>query len=400
MNKTWIIFKHEYLRHVKRKRFIFAVLSMPFFVLFIVGIGVITAMFSVNNAPIGYVDQSGYFENAVMPELDSPAPFRKPMQIIRYTDETQARQALANNEIQAIYLINPDYLESGNINLIANETPDNDTNWDFAEFLQLNLLKGVPENVSNRIIQGGEVEIISFESERQMDLNNVFGIILPFLAGFLFMISINTSGGYLLQAVVEEKENRTMEIILTSSSSTQIMAGKILGNLSVGLTQIIIWILFGLLGVVALQSLIPEMRAAQIDLSFLGLMIITFLPAFVMIAAMMAALGATVTESREAQQISGLFTLPIVAPFWFTAALIESPNSPLSIGLSLFPLTAPVSLPLRAAFTDIPAWQIIFTVTLLILFAIGALWLAGRAFRLGMLRYGKKLSLKELFRKG
>ena len=74
-----------------------------------------------------------------------------------------------------------------------------------------------------------------------------------------------------------------------------------------------------------------------------------------------------------------------------------SPNSPLAIGLSLFPLTAPVTLPLRAAFTTVPIWQILTSIGLLIACALGALWIAGRAFRLGMLRYGKRLALKEIF---
>jgi ABC-2 type transport system permease protein len=74
-----------------------------------------------------------------------------------------------------------------------------------------------------------------------------------------------------------------------------------------------------------------------------------------------------------------------------------NPNSPLSVGLSLFPLTAPVSLPLRAAFTTLPAWQIAVSLGLLCILAAVSIWFAGRAFRLGMLRYGKRLSWKELF---
>jgi ABC-2 type transport system permease protein len=128
-------------------------------------------------------------------------------------------------------------------------------------------------------------------------------------------------------------------------------------------------------------------------------LIATFLPAFIMLAALMAMLGATATEAREAQQIAGLFTIPIVIPLWFSAAIIQSPNSPLSIGLSLFPLTAPMTLPMRATLTALPAWQIIAAEAILLLTAAGAIWLASRAFRLGMLRYGKKLSLRELFRK-
>jgi len=175
------------------------------------------------------------------------------------------------------------------------------------------------------------------------------------------------------------------------------MTAKVIGNLSVGLTQLIVWILVGMIGFVSILRIYPTLQTSQIDFSFLILMILVFLPAFVMIAAMMAALGATTTESREAQQFAGLFTIPMVLPFWFIQVLMEKPNSILSIFLSIFPFTAPISLPVRAAFSTIPTWQIIITIALLISFAIAALWLAGKAFRLGMLRYGKKLTIKEIF---
>jgi ABC-2 type transport system permease protein len=121
------------------------------------------------------------------------------------------------------------------------------------------------------------------------------------------------------------------------------------------------------------------------------------LPAFVMVAALMTAVGATVTESREAQQVSGLFILPMVAPYWFIPVIMSHPNSPLSVALSIFPLTAPVTLPMRVFFTVVPAWQIILTIFVLVATALGALWLAGKVFRMGMLRYGKRLSLREMF---
>lgn len=399
MNKTWLIIKHEYLRHVKRKRFIFVVLSMPLLILLMIGIGLLTAIFSTNNTPIGYVDHSGLFSSPIMPEFESSLPFTKPMQILPFTNEDQAQKALDDDTIQAYYVINTNYFEKGDVLVIANKEPDGSVHRDFREFLSINLLKDIPKDIASRLVEGGTVEVRAIEEEDGRRADNIFTFILPFLAGFLFMIAVQTSGGYLLQAVVEEKENRTMEIILTSSSPAQIMTGKVIGNLSVGLTQLVIWIIFGIIGVVVLQSLIPEMQSPQIDLGFLGLMVLTFVPAFVMIAAMMATVGATATETREAQQIAGLFTLPIVIPFWFFGVLIESPNSPLAIGLSIFPFTAPISLPLRAAFTTIPFWQTALTISLLFILALAALWLAGRAFRLGMLRYGKKLTLKELFKK-
>ena len=399
MNKSWLVMKHEYFRHVKRKRFILALLSLPLFVILMVAIGVLSATLSFDDKPVGYLDRSGVLSQPIQPDVEAPVPFRKPIKFIPFQEESQANASLESNQIQAFYTIPVDYMETGQVEVVSQKAIDSSVNNAFRVFLKTNLLKNTNPEISNRVISGARFETKAIESTRNLSSENILNYILPFLAGFMLMLAINISGGYLLQAVVEEKENRTMEIIVTSVSPTQLMTGKVLGNLSVGLTQLVVWLLFGAFGVGILMRLIPQLQNTQIDTTFLIIMVFTFLPAFVMIAAMMAALGATATETREAQQIAGIFTIPIAIPFWFAGVLIENPNSPFAIFLSLFPFTAPVSLPLRSAFTTIPGWQIILTIVLLIALAIAALWLAGRAFRLGMLRYGKRLSLKELFQK-
>jgi ABC-2 type transport system permease protein len=122
-----------------------------------------------------------------------------------------------------------------------------------------------------------------------------------------------------------------------------------------------------------------------------------FVPGFLLYAGLMTAVGCTLAEAQEAQQISGMFILPNVVPWWLAVMIIENPNNPVSIALTLFPLTAPSTLAMRTAFEQVPLWQVVASIALLILSAWGALWLAGRAFRLGMLRYGKRVSLRELF---
>jgi ABC-2 type transport system permease protein len=128
----------------------------------------------------------------------------------------------------------------------------------------------------------------------------------------------------------------------------------------------------------------------------IGIIIAVMVPAFIMISGLMAAIGATVSEASEGQQMMGLFTIPIWLPYILISVFIQNPNSPLAIAMSFFPLTAPMTIALRIGFTTIPAWQVIVSVTVLVLSAIGAVWLAGRAFRLGMLRYGQRLHWKEI----
>jgi ABC-2 type transport system permease protein len=399
MSKIWLVIKHEYLKHVKKKRFILAILSLPFFILLMVGVGFLSVIIQFDNTPIGYVDNTGILDNPIEYEFETPLWFMKPMELRSFNNLESATKELEDGSIQAFYLLEDDFIESNTISVYANEIPDSSVNNDFYDFLRVNLLKNTDESIVNRITEGAEFEVRSTEDDRNTGDENILGIMLPFLSGFLFIMAINISGGYLLQAVVEEKENRTMEILVTSISPNQLMAAKVIGNLSVGLTQLVVWIIFGLLGFLAILRIFPDLETGQIDFGFLLITVAVFIPAFVMIAAMMAALGATTTETREAQQIAGLFTLPMVLPFWFLQVLMEKPNSPISIIMSIFPFTAPVSLPIRAAFSNIPVWQTALTVLLLVLFAIAALWLAGRSFRLGMLRYGKKLSLKEILSK-
>lgn len=395
MKKVWLIFKHEYLRHVLRKRFLFGLLSFPLIGLLVIGVIALEIAVQMDDTPIGYVnDPAVFLELQPLPQEDSifaSAP------IITYETEEQARAALETGEVQAFFVLDPNYLNNGQARMVAQESAAGNVEGDFGDVLRYNLLLNQPSDIANRLTEGDTVISRSVDGSREADTNNFLILIIPLLVGLLFIVAINTSGSYLLQAVVEEKENRTMEIIVTSVSPGQLMAAKTIGNLSVGLTQLIVWVLFALLAVFFTRNLLPVGLSFDLDPAFIVLLVITLLPAFVMIGGLMAAIGAMASESHEAQQIAGLFTLPIVIPYWFISPIMFNPNGGLSVALSMIPFTAPVALPLRAAFTTIPAWQTALAIGLLLLCALGSLWLAGRLFRLGMLRYGKRLRLNEIF---
>jgi len=399
MNKTWLVFIHEYKRHVQKKSFLFGVLSMPLMVVVIVGIGLLTVWLEFNQAPVGYIDPNHLIDHPIqVPE--KPMELFHHVEILPMESEEEAKAALEDQTIQAYFILSDDYLSTGQVTLIKNAQTGTNVSSDFGDFLKLNLLQGQPEEIAMRLTQGDNLIIRSLDGEREMAADNWLSIMLPILSGVLFIIAVNISGSYLLQAVVEEKENRTMEIIVTSVSPTQLMTGKVLGDLLVGLTQLAIWILFVLIALRFIPLFIPIGEIPTIDVSYLLLMAATMLPAFVMVAAAMGAIGATATESREAQQIAGWFTLPITIPLWFVTSIMFNPNGTLATGLSLFPLTAPIALPLRAMFTTVPGWQIAIEIVILILLAVFSLWLSARIFRLGMLRYGQRVRLREAFEKG
>jgi ABC-2 type transport system permease protein len=396
MDKFWLILRQAYLRQIQTKRFLFGLLSMPIFVLLMIGVGMIAVHLQLRSEPIGYLDHSGFLAEPVT-ITDKGSFFNPNLDIIPYFIESSANSALKAKRIQALYIVSANYLQTGNVDRMVLDRPGENANAQFIQFLRLNLLKNQPEMIAKRVLNGSSITTRSLDGSRFINEENILSILLPFSAGLMFILVISFSGNYLLQAVVEEKENRTMEILITSVSSDQLMVGKTIANLLAGLTQLVAWLGFGLVTLTIAQTVFNFGVTETIDFGQIGLLLLILIPAFVMVAAMMAAVGATVTEAREAQQISGFFILPMVAPYWFISTIMANPSSPLSVFLSLFPLSSPVILPIRIFFSAVPNGQVILSIGMLVLSAIGSLWLASRFFRMGMLNYGKRISLRQLF---
>lgn len=400
MTKIWKIIKYEYTRHVFKKRFLFSLLSFPAIVLVMVGAAFLIANFIVNTNPVGYIDRSGVLDQPIRQDQTGDI-FNPSVDFISYTNTDQAEADLDSELIQAFFVIPETFPENPDIQLIFDEEPTWEIKNQFLGFVRQNLkiYQSLNPKIRTRLDEGSIVTITSLDGSREMREDQWFLVFTPFIAGILFVIVVMTSGNYLLQAVVEEKENRTMEIVISSVNSGQLMTGKIIGNIAVGLTQLIIWFIFGWIGLKVGGQFWPILQDFSLPPNYILVLLLVLLPAFVMIAAIMAAIGATMTDAREAQQFSSMVSLPIMIPYYISSSIIENPNGPLAIGLSYFPLTAPITTIMRMSFTVIPAWQIALNIGILVLFAVLAIWFAGRAFKLGMLRYGKKLSFGEVLRK-
>jgi len=397
MSKLWQIIRHEYIRHVFRRRFLFSLLSLPIAVLVMVGVALMIAGFATDDTPIGYVDPSGVLANPVqLPE--STDIFSPTIQFIAFEDRDQAQADLEAGTIQAYFVLPADYPQNKQVELLYLDEPDSSATYQFEDFVRFTLMESADVNpeVIDRLSQGFSYTLESADGSRQMRDDQWYLTFTPFIAGIMFVIVVMTSGGYLLQAVVEEKENRTMEIVITSVSPAQLMTGKIIGNVAVGLTQLVVWLVFAWLGLKVAGNFWPMLQDFSLPPDYIGVMLLVLLPSFVMVAAIMAAIGSTMTQMREAQQISGMFSLPFMIPFYVSSAIMMNPNGTLAMALSYFPLTAPITILMRMSFTVIPAWQIAINVATLIVFAIFAIWFATKAFRLGMLQYGKKLTIKEV----
>jgi ABC-2 type transport system permease protein len=409
MSKLWLVALYEYKRHVFKKSFILAILSVPLIIALVIGAGWLSDILTSDNTAVGYVDHAGLLADPIPAPKPGSSPDEHsvpdPVPLIAYPTEAVAREALELGEIQAYYVIAPDYSETNRVELVYTEPPDGDVTRQFWDFMQINRLTDLPLDIAQRAVADSNL-IVRWPDDspgggREFSQRAFLNQFLPLFAGMAFIALLFMSSGFLMGMVVEEKENRTMEVLVTSLSPTQLIGGKIVGVVAISFTQLIAWIvLAGLTLLIGGRYLdISLIQNLSLDLRILAPMVALFFPAYVMYASLMMAMGVTVAETQEAQQMTAIFIIPTMLPLWLIKPIIEHPNGPLAVGLSLFPVTALPTFSLRLAFSQVPLWQVAASVVILALSALGALWLAARAFRLGMLRYGQRLNWRELFQR-
>jgi len=225
-------------------------------------------------------------------------------------------------------------------------------------------------------------------------------MIAPGLFLVIFFMLITFFGNQMLTSSTEEKENRTVEMLLTMVKTDTLITGKILSLMVLALIQMLVIILPVAAGYLAFGS---KLQLPNMDLSLLvfdpvriGLALVIFLASFMMFTGMLVTLGAMMPTAKEANQWFGLVIMLIFGPFYGITAFVSFPDSPFVKFLSLFPFTAPIPLLLRNAVGNLPAWEGLLGVALLILAAVFVLWLAVRVFRYGAMSYDSKLSLSAL----
>jgi ABC-2 type transport system permease protein len=202
-----------------------------------------------------------------------------------------------------------------------------------------------------------------------------------------------------MQAVVDEKENRTMEVLATSVSPMQLIGGKVMGIVAISLTQLAAWAVVTVLGILlAANAGIGFFQDLSMDMEIILSTLIIAVPAYVLASALMTSIGVIATTASEGQSISAVFLILHLIPIYLSWLIIPTPNDAPAVVLSFLPFTALMTICLRNLFASVPMWQVAVSAVVQTLTAVGALWLASRSFRMGMLRYGQRLKWLELIK--
>lgn len=394
MRNFWLMARYEYLKRVRTRSFLLSTLGVPALIVVIGLVGAIAAA-SESDLPLGYVDNAGFLDQALYaePYLDE---MEDRLDLIPYSNEEAARAALEAGTLQGYYVLPEGYPQNPQIETYyMREQP---AEGDFADFVRANLLaqSDLPAGAETWLIDGPAVTVRDLNSGRELGEDTFASVVLPLIGGFFFFFAVMGSSGFLLQIVGDEKENRTMEILITSINSLQLIGGKALGLIAVALTQITLWAVAVAVVFVVVSQFVNFLDNLAMPWSFVLIMVLYFLPSYALIAGMMTIVGSATTELQQGQQIAGILNLLFIAPFFFFALIFSNPNGPLLTVMTLFPTTSFLTVAMRWGVTGVPTWQLVTSWLLLVATAAVSVWLAARVFRLGMLRYGQRLQMREV----
>lgn len=394
MDNYWLVMRHEYRRIVARRGFLLGTLAVPLAIALLIGFAVLVELSQESKDPIGYVDNAHFLDEAVQTTLGDAD---KRVAVIAYADVDNALESLNAGTIQAFFVFPPDYPTNRATDLYYLRQPPSGSAWeDFDDFVRANLVRSLPAAQQTRLLEGSNIVVEDTVSQRRFSEQGIVNVLLPIVGSFFFFIATMTASGYMLRVVADEKENRTMEIMLTSITPRQLVGGKAIGLLAAALTQLLIYVVAVIIALQVAAPYIPELQEVQIPWGYLGVMALFFFPAYGLVSAIMVAIGSAVTELQQGQQIAGVLNLVFIVPLFVLPLLFENPNSPFIIFLSLFPTSAFLTISLRWGLGTVPLWQlatswIILTGSMLLTIAAAA-----RIFRAGMLHYGQPLNAKSV----
>jgi len=402
MKKMWIVLKTEFINTFTRRSFLITLILVPLVPALILGgislfggdevkdggIGSLFQPQQPTQLMEGIVDQAGIISD--IPEWAGDERFKA------YQSTEAAREAILSGEITGYYLIQRDYLEKGAIRYVRedfNPLAGIDTTYLINYVIRYNLLGSNQQKYEayQNPVRVEQIDLAPDEIER--DQSNPLAFYLPYGVAMLFYVLILSSASLMLNSVAKEKENRVMEILMSSVKPNQLFTGKILGLGLVGLLQMVVWMGSALLMLRLGGTTLNIPPSLQLPPEILIWGIIFFVLGYLIYAALMAGVGALVPNLKEATQSTFIVALPILIPLLMVGVIINEPNATLPVVLSLIPFTAPNTIMTRLAAGSVPIWQLLLSIGLMVLTILLLTRAVAGMFKAQLLLTGKKFSL-------
>lgn len=430
-SKIGIIIKREYYERVSKKSFIFSTILMP---LFMVALMIAPALLTIFNTPelkrIAVIDNSGFIASSLK---DGDG-----VEFVSIDEPLEA--AKANDSIDGILVIGKNVLTSANdVSLYTHDASSmtieqNITN-QLEKTIEDNRLRNYNIENLDQIINDVKADItlstyrINEEEEEDSSSSSFLSYAIGMLMSLLLYMFLLLYGQMVMTSIIEEKNNRVLEIMVSSIKPGQLMMGKILGIGLVALTQVLIWTgIMVAMSAFVLPAMLPAEVMGEVSafnsgglnaatatndieliqalsvfgnvgyiLTLFGYLTLFLIGGFLFYAAIYAAIGSAVDNIQDAGQLQSVVVVPIILGLVMSMSVINDPNSSLATILSMIPFTSPMTMMTRIPF-GISTWETIISLVVLYASFIFMVWLSAKIYRVGIFMYGKKPSIKELIK--
>ena len=415
MKNIILIAKREFFTQVKKKSFIILTLLTP--LLIIVFGGVVSLMFQANETQmqISVIDKSGLFKDRLKSDqniryvFSSEETEKSLIKALETTEEMNGVMIIPKKEIHEL---------ENSIEILTNKNLSNEARRNIAGNI-LEIIKaekinalGISTAQIEDLNKGVNLHVVNvLEKEKKQDsfLVGVKSGLSMFLMYCVFTF-IMMYGIRVMRSVLEEKNNRVVEILISSVKPFELMMGKILGVTGVALVQFGVWVVMIFASVMTLGSsnvgMVSGVAEVQMVLSALSqinyglilfVFVIYFLLGYLFYSAMYAAIGSAVDNETETQQFTLFAILPMMLGFYGSITIMNNPDGPMSFWLSMIPFTSPIAMLARIPF-DVPVWELVLSIVILLVSTLGMVFIASKIYRVGILMYGNKVTLKELWK--
>ncbi len=436
MNKILLIIKREYLTRVKKKSFIIMSLLSPFlFAAMIIIPTWLNTQEDTKEKIIAVQDLSGLYTNTFH---DSP--------YIKYTEfsdnHTKSNQDIIERGYDAVLVINGNLLQNPSDIAVYS---DGQLTFSVLENIRSQINNRIKEDLLNSFQIDGFKEKMTKLNQTKVDIQTIrvdengkekqnnasFAMIIGMVSAMIIYIFMLMYGTQVMKGVIEEKTNRIVEVIICSVKPFQLMMGKIIGIGMVALTQFGIWVFLTLTITGSIQSTFTTaIHAQQIEvqsqqdqinyqtennqkeeaikqltdsimntdmIGIIGFFLFYFIGGYLLYSTLFAAIGSAIDNETETQQFIMPILIPLILSIWVATSVFRNPHGSIAFWFSLIPFTSPVVMMSRIPF-DVPTWQIITSMGILVLSFVAFTWFAARVYRTGILMYGKKVSYKEIWK--
>jgi len=420
--KMLAIIKREYLTRVKTKGFLIGTFLLP---VFIVAAMLMPAFFMSragkgDQKQIAIVDQTQTLtvklSDAFTEIKNNKGEPRFQVDIVDEGENLESTKSELNERVgegslDAYIIVPPDIFETNEFEMHAK----NVGNFDFVQSVERTVSgivrntrldeSGLDTELIHRLNRWVHVKTFKIGEEGSKEQRTEASFFLSLIMGMLLYMMLLLYGQFVIRAIIEDKNSRVIEVIISSVKPYQFMAGKVLGIGATGLTQFLIWIATFLLvsayGLTMVQSFAPEIN--KLPLPDLSPMIFIAFAAFFLLgyffyATIGAAIGSMVNSDSDAQSYQWIMIFPIILSFFLMFGINNAPDSTFAVTVSLVPFFTPLLMFARILHEAVPLWQVLLSIAIMIVSLWFLLWIVGRIFRIGILMYGKKPNLPEVMK--